>query len=306
MRLSVRHVTRYTFGQPMRGVVQNHRLMPANFAGQQVRSWEVSVEGAVFGGYLTDGAGDILRTVSVLGPVEELTIDVAGEVETSDTSGVLRGHREAIPPMAYLRTTRATRPDVALTDLAEAVSPEREPLDRAHALAGAVADAISYEPGRTNHATTAAEALAAGAGVCQDHTHALVAASIIAGLPARYVTGYLLSGGSLAPEAQDAGGQTQEMGGMRQSQGREPPQEQEADAREALRSGEASHAWAEIWVAGLGWVGFDAANRCCPDDRYIRLGSGFDATGAAPVRGVVHGLGEEALDVTVAVQQVQQ
>lgn len=306
MKLSVRHVTRYVFGQPMRGVVQSHRLMPANFEGQRVESWDVRVEGATYGSYFTDGAGDILRSVSVLGPVDELSVEVAGVVETADMAGVLRKHREAIPPIAYMRTTRATRPDLALTELAESVPRDGEPLDRAHALATAVAEAILYEPGRTQEATTAAEALATGAGVCQDHAHAVIATSIIAGLPARYVTGYLLAGAPPATQAQGPDGQTQEMGGMRQSQGREPPQEQASDEREALRSGEATHAWAEIWVAGLGWVGFDAANRCCPDDRYIRLGSGFDAAGAAPIRGVAQGVGDEELTVTVAVQQMQQ
>jgi len=59
-------------------------------------------------------------------------------------------------------------------------------------------------------------------------------------------------------------------------------------------------------VAGLGWVGFDPANRCCPDDRYIRLGSGLDAQDAAPIRGVSRGKGQESLDVTVAVLSDQQ
>ena len=305
MRLSVRHTTRYRFGQPMRGVTQSHRLMPASYDGQKVLAWDVAAEGAVFGNPFTDGAGDILRTMTVLGPVNELTVDVGGEVETADRAGVLRGHREAVPPMAYLRTTRATRPDLALTELAEGVSADLSPLDRAHALAAAVADAIRYEPGSTHEATTAGDALSKGVGVCQDHAHALIAASIIVGLPARYVTGYLLTGGGLRlAQEQDGGGQRQTLSGMTQSQGQSGGQEQ--DDGEELLAGEASHAWAEIWVGGLGWVGFDAANRCCPDDRYIRLGSGFDAAGAAPIRGVAHGFGEEELQVTVAVQQVQQ
>ncbi len=305
MRLSVRHVTRYSFAQPMRGVVQSHRLMPASFEGQRVVDWNVAAEGAVFGAYFTDGAGDILRTMSVLGPVEALTVDVSGEVETVDTAGVLRSHREAVPPMVYLRSTRATRSDVALTELAASVAEDLQPLEKAHGLATAVADAIVYEPGRTSEATTAAEALATGAGVCQDHTHALIATALIAGLPARYVTGYLLSGQEMWSE-QSPSGQSQQLGEMRQSQGHEVPDEQESAERQVLRSGEASHAWAEVWVSGLGWVGFDAANRCCPNDRYIRLGSGFDAASAAPIRGVAQGIGEEALDVTVAVSQVQQ
>jgi transglutaminase-like putative cysteine protease len=69
---------------------------------------------------------------------------------------------------------------------------------------------------------------------------------------------------------------------------------------------EASHAWAEVHVEGLGWVGFDAANRCCPDERYIRLGSGRDAGEAAPIRGIAGGLVDEEMDVEVVVAQSQQ
>jgi transglutaminase-like putative cysteine protease len=69
---------------------------------------------------------------------------------------------------------------------------------------------------------------------------------------------------------------------------------------------EAAHAWAEIWVEGIGWIGFDPANACCPDERYIRLGSGLDAREAAPIRGITQGAGEERLDVTVALEQLQQ
>jgi transglutaminase-like putative cysteine protease len=69
---------------------------------------------------------------------------------------------------------------------------------------------------------------------------------------------------------------------------------------------EAAHAWAELWLSGLGWVGFDPANRCCPDARYIRLGSGMDAPDAAPIRGIARGVSREAMDVTVAVTASQQ
>ena len=69
---------------------------------------------------------------------------------------------------------------------------------------------------------------------------------------------------------------------------------------------EAAHAWAELHIPGLGWVGFDPANRCCPDERYIRLGSGFDAQDAAPIRGISRGGTGEDMDVTVAVQQAVQ
>jgi len=142
-------------------------------------------------------------------------------------------------------------------------------LERAHRISAAVADAIAYRPGTTHAHTTAAEALGQGEGVCQDHAHAVIAAARVAGLPARYVSGYLHASADGTPH-------------------------------------EAAHAWAEVWVEGLGWVGFDASNRCCPDAHYIRLGSGLDAQGAAPIRGIARGPGSESLDVTVAVQAAQQ
>ena len=96
-------------------------------------------------------------------------------------------------------------------------------------------------------------------------------------VPARYVTGYLFAGPADA-----------------------------AHPDEVRVGAQASHAWAEIHVDGLGWVGFDAANNCCPDDRYVRLCSGFDAIDAAPIRGLAMGRGDEDLEVAVAVEAVQQ
>ena len=191
-----------------------------------------------------------------------------GTVDTEDLSGVLRGHRETVAPGCYLRETGPTRIDAALADLANAATGP-DPLSLAHALSAAVADAIAYRPGVTHAHTTAAEALALGEGVCQDHAHALIACARARAIPARYVSGYLFS---------DADGQAHE----------------------------AAHAWAELHVAGLGWVGFDPANRCCPDERYIRLGSGFDAQDAAPIRGIARGGGREDMDVTVAILQASQ
>lgn len=268
MRLTVDHVTRYRYDAPARSVVQSHRLTPSAFAGQKVLDWEVTVEGGTRGARHRDGAGDVVQGWTVAGPVSEVTVHVRGTVETEDLAGVLRGHRETVAPDCYLRETAPTAVDVALGKLADGVSAP-DPLSLAHALSAAVSDAIAYRPGVTHAHTTAAEALALGEGVCQDHAHALIACARHRGIPARYVSGYLFA---------DAAGQAHE----------------------------AAHAWAELHVAGLGWVGFDPANRCCPDARYIRLGSGFDAQDAAPIRGIARGAGREDMDVTVAVQQSAQ
>lgn len=59
-------------------------------------------------------------------------------------------------------------------------------------------------------------------------------------------------------------------------------------------------------MENIGWIGFDPANECCPDARYIRIGSGLDAHEAAPIKGIAQGDGSERLDVTVALEAVQQ
>ena len=270
MILTVLHTTIYRYGAPVRGVVQSHRLTPSIFDGQRTRSWTITVEGGLAGGGFRDGAGDWVQGCSVRGPVTEVAVQVEGVVETQDLAGLLRGHRELVPPDCYLSETAVTRADAALTELAHsAVAGTSDPLDRAHRLAAAVAEAITYQPDATTATTTAAEALALGKGVCQDHAHALIAAARVQDIPARYISGYLMAEGGAV-------------------------------------SNEAAHAWAELWVKGLGWVGFDPANRCCPDARFIRLGSGYDASDAAPIRGTARGPGAESLDVTVAIQAVQQ
>ena len=72
------------------------------------------------------------------------------------------------------------------------------------------------------------------------------------------------------------------------------------------QSHEASHAWCEIYIQELGWVGFDATNGICADERYLRLGSGLNAHDAAPIRGITFGAGREMMDFSVSVSDAQQ
>lgn len=269
MRLSISHETVYRYDQPIRNLVQSLRLTPSVFEGQKTHEWHVDVTGGMRGPSFRDGAGDWIEGWTVRGPAEEVAVRITGRVDTRDTAGVLRGHREMIHPLAYLRDSKPTRLDDLLRSLGGSVTQQDDQLDLAHSLSDAVAKAIRFMPGVTQASTTAAEALALGEGVCQDHAHALIAIARLREMPARYVSGYLHS-----------------------TQDGEPH--------------DAAHAWAEVFVDGLGWVGFDAANRCCPDERYVRLGSGLDAQDAAPIRGVAMGLGEERMAVAVRVEEMDQ
>ena len=95
-----------------------------------------------------------------------------------------------------LRPSALTAPDAAVQDLAaELRSAARDDLDFAHGCCTRVHELISYEYGATSTATTAAEALALGRGVCQDHAHVMIATCRAAGIAARYVSGHLLGEG---------------------------------------------------------------------------------------------------------------
>jgi transglutaminase-like putative cysteine protease len=268
MRLSVHHVTRNAYDMPVRAIVQSLRMYPVSTGGQTVLNWEVTIDGANFGTLFRDGAGDLIRTATLVGPLSSCDIVVEGEVETTNTFGVLTGHREIVAPATYLSDTPMTKRTDALRELA-AKGQGDGALALAHDLSRLVSAEIAYVPGLTEHGTTAQEVLKLGQGVCQDMTHVLIALAQAQGLPARYVTGYLA-------------------------------------AREGEPPHEASHAWAEIFVEGLGWVGFDPANACCPDERYIRMGSGRDADGAAPIRGSFRGKGTHQINLEVAVGQAAQ
>ncbi len=263
MRLTVRHATTYAYEPPADRCALRLRLYPPAFSSQRVLKWTVSVNGQPIPPLMTTATGDREAIWTNTGAGAEVAILAEGEVETEDTAGVVRGLKDAVRPQVYLRPTPLTETDKKIDALAAGVTGEKL-LDRMHSLFKAVADAIAYKPASTSTSTTAAQALKAGQGVCQDHAHVFISAARALRVPARYVVGYLLAEDTKLTE---------------------------------------THAWAEAWVPEIGWVGFDAANRLSPTDRYVRLGCGLDAADAAPIRGNVSGNHEERLSASVDISQ---
>ena len=268
MRIIVEHETRYTYETPVTYTIQSLRLTPQPYDGQVVRSWEIEAPGAGFLHAFTDSFGNLTHTLVIDRPHEEVVIRVRGKVDTTDTNGLVAGALEPFPPLFYRRETRLSKADGAIRALAGAArsAADGDHLKCLHILMNSIRDAIEYQTGETHVHTTAVEALANGAGVCQDHAHVFIAGARSIGIPARYVSGYLLH--------TDTGEES-----------------------------EAAHAWAEALVPDLGWVGFDVANRVCAHDNYVRVGVGLDYWEASPVRGMRRGGGEEELAVSVRVAQ---
>jgi transglutaminase-like putative cysteine protease len=266
MRIRVAHQTVYRYDPPAKAIIQSLRLTPRSHDGQRVSRWRIDLADA--DGRLRpfeDSFGNLCHTLSVTGPVDTITVLVEGEVETLDTSGVVRGTVERFPEEVYLRVTDLTQPDDAIQTFAEeATAGTGDRLAALHRLMHAVHQTVTYDPEPTQSSTTAIESFTLKKGVCQDLAHIFIAGARHLGIPARYVGGYLWR-------------------------------------EDGVEDQHAGHAWAEAFVPDLGWVGFDPANAICPAGAHLRVAMALDYLGAAPVRGSRYGGGAEAMVVSVRV-----
>ncbi|MEM7427649.1 MAG: transglutaminase family protein [Pseudomonadota bacterium] len=266
MRLKIAHTTRYSYDSPVPFVMQQVRLMPKNRTAQSVVNWTIAIEGGDEQLRFEDQHRNTVILVTFEPCRQETIFRCTGEVETENTGGVVGETRGHAPLWLFRRETALTRPGAALRRLAKSIEPEMsDPLSAMHALSNGIRELVSYEIGETTVGTTAEQALADGKGVCQDHVHVFLGAARLLGIPARYVSGYLMMNDRVEQDA--------------------------------------THAWAEAHLDGLGWVGFDIANGICPDERYVCVATGLDYKEAAPVSGMRLGEGTESLYVSVQVQQ---
>ncbi|MBX7457896.1 transglutaminase family protein [Qipengyuania sp. 1NDH17] len=268
MRLSIRHTTRYRFDNPVVHALQRLRLTPKETQGQEILEWEMEYENAHEELTYEDQHHNTTTLVGVEPETTEVTITCRGKVDTSDQAGVIGRHAGHLPLWSFLSQTRLTRPGPGMKKLiADLEKHEGERLDMLHELSRSTLDRVDYQVGKTNWKTTAEEAYAAKNGVCQDHAHIFIGAARALDVPARYVSGYLMMNDRIEQEA--------------------------------------THAWAEAYVEGLGWVGFDISNGISPDERYVRVATGRDYRDASPVTGISFGNTSQMLEVDVEVEQQQ-
>ena len=128
---------------------------------------------------------------------------------------------------------------------------------------------FSYEPGVTDAETHPETALRLRKGVCQDFAHVMLGMCRTLGIPARYASGYIYTGGGTA-----------------------------------LIGAQASHAWCEIYLPDTGWIGFDPTNAVLADDRYIKVAVGRDDGDVAPIDGRYRGQADVRMDVEVTVTRL--
>jgi transglutaminase-like putative cysteine protease len=167
----------------------------------------------------------------------------------------------------YVPLDRSLR-DYAATDFRAG----RPYLQAAIALMERVHADFAYEPGVTDIGTPLDEVFRQRRGVCQDFAHLMLGMLRSLGLPARYVSGYLLT--------------------------------QPLPGKARLTGADASHAWVSIWCPALGWVDLDPTNAVLPDASHVTVAVGRDYGDVVPLRGVIRGGADHVLDVAVDVVPV--
>ncbi len=202
MRLRIEHTTRYEFSKPVAHGLQRLRLTPKCTQGQKVLEWTMQLSGAAQQVEYDDHNHNRTILLSVTPGSTFVEVRCAGLVATADSSGVMGHHSGHMPLWTFLGQSALTRPGPKVRAImARLDQPRDEPLTMLHRLSALVLDSVAYVTGETSVHTSGEEAALIGAGVCQDHAHIFIGAARALGIPARYVSGYLMMNDRIEQEA---------------------------------------------------------------------------------------------------------
>jgi transglutaminase-like putative cysteine protease len=277
-RLRVVHTTKVSYTEPVRASFNEVRMTPLTLPSQFVLESKVSAGSGVPIWTYADYWGTYVSVFDITDPHQSLVIRAQAMVETGQ---VMTGQ----PPLLSWEEIRAAAPQgrllefllsTPLTTVTPAVAGtvldavhDATPVEAAEQIAAGVRAQVAYMTGSTGVRTSAQEAWDQGQGVCQDMAHVTVALLRAAGLPARYVSGYLHADPDAAP------GQT--------------------------ITGE-SHAWVEYWAGA--WLPLDPTSGAPVRERHVVVARGRDYTDIPPLRGIYHGSPASSAEVSVEVTRL--
>jgi transglutaminase-like putative cysteine protease len=267
-RLRVSHETRFDYDAPARASYNELRMTPRTERRQTALETKVVTLPAASQYSYTDYWGTHVVAFNVDRGHEVLTVTGTSLVDTQRADdpddGTWDDVAYASATMAdHLAHNRYTAPGPELLEIAQGLLGER-PLRTARRIMATTHESLRYIRGVTSVHTSANEAYADGAGVCQDFAHLALALAKSVGLPSRYVSGYFHP-------------------------------EEDATIGEEVH-GE-SHAWVEVWTGK--WWGYDPTNDCPVGERHIALGRGRDYADVPPVKGIYAGNAENTMRVIV-------
>ena len=294
MRLAITHETRYSYSPAVQTAQHVAHLQPADTPCQKVLSHSLHVEPEASVLHNVDAYCNHRAYWALNNPHDGLLVRACSEIETSEIEQAkatqswesvrehfrYHGGLPADVNNGYVFGSHHAPVHEAFTAYAQSsFTPGRALMPAALELTARMHRDFTYASQSTDINTPALEALESKRGVCQDFAHILLACLRSLGLPARYVSGYLLT---------------------------QPP-----PGQPRLVGSDASHAWASVYLPELashacqGWLDLDPTNNrtglASPGLDYVRLAVGRDFADVSPLRGVLQGGGEHTLDVAVTV-----
>jgi transglutaminase-like putative cysteine protease len=293
MLLRVVHETAYDYVPPVKTAQHMAHLKPRHDGQQQVLSHRLTISPTpAQQTEAIDVYGNTRAFFSLSGAHDDLTVVADSVVSTREAKEPARSlpwevvrermryHRSAAwdPASEFVfASPYVPRHEQFLAYARPAFAPGRPLWDAARDLTARIHADFTYETEATDVSTPALEALELRQGVCQDFAHVMLGCLRSLGLPARYVSGYLLT---------------------------QPP-----PGKPRLVGSDASHAWVSVYLPGEqaqagAWADLDPTNDRMPGDDYVRLAIGRDYSDVSPIRGVIHGGANHTLRVAVTVSPV--
>jgi transglutaminase-like putative cysteine protease len=276
-RLRIEHTTRVTYAAPVVSSLNEARMTPLTLPTQTTLQARVTVGSGVPVRTYNDCWGTFVSVIGLPGPHDDLLIRAQATVETGVAVPLPEGKRLSWQeiesasgrPLEFSMPTRLTM--VTPETIAAVLEDLRglSPGETAEAISSRVRSQVAYMPGATGVRTGAQEAWDKGQGVCQDMAHVTVALLRAAGLPARYVAGYLHADPAAEPGTTVAG------------QG---------------------HAWVEYWAGS--WTACDPTSGAPVRERHVVVARGRDYADVPPLKGIYRGSPDSTMEVTVEVTRL--
>lgn len=272
MKISVEHRTVLEYSTDVVESVMDARVGPRTDEHQRWGAFELKVTPSAAIRRYADGFGNIAHLITIAKSHRTVDVVMRGEIETtlSDPFQLPRARPTALSPgdAADYQGVSPLIPRSA--ELAATAAPFKvdgeAPFETVQKLMHAVFERFEYRSDVTTVASTVTEVLEHRTGVCQDFAHVLIGLCRALGIPARYVSGYILAGA-------------------------------ESDA--PTRGAGASHAWVEAFTPTHGWRGFDPTNDLMASEHHVKMAVGRDYHDVPPTRGTFRGIADEELLVAV-------
>lgn len=270
------HVTKYQYNYPIKESINEIRLFPHHFENQEVLQYQILITHNPDVDISEDYYGNRVGNFNVLDTHTEMTIESRmlvrvnhslkiPDIDSTSVNDIQPEKEKSIMLLRLCYLDDIQKQNEIEVILKEINIENKSIIEIAQQCNAYVFENFTYTKGITNIETTIDEILTLRKGVCQDFAHILLQLLRTAGIPSRYVSGYICPNES------------------------------------GLRGEGATHAWVEIYTPKQGWLGLDPTNNIWTMDNHVRLSVGRNFGDCTPIKGTFKGFARQSLSVCVSI-----